>query len=222
MTHVNGSVRDTGDVGRRIIERQQELNLSIDEVADRAGMAVGYLDYLEHTAIAELTPSALQRVALALEISVPDLLGGDQGRAHGSAKASPGTHLVKIEDAECQELLSRGGVGRVVFRSGARPVALPVNFKMLKGDVVFRSAEVSEVAAIAPDSPVSFEVDRIDDAMSKGWSVLVTGTVQAILAKDEIREVAALDIEPWAGVDRRTYFRLCVTEVTGRRIVVAQ
>jgi hypothetical protein len=222
MTQIRGSVRNAGDVGRRIIDRRHELNLSIDEVAERAGMAVGYVDYIEHAPIAELTPSALRRVALALAISVPELLGGEQGRAHGSAGAATDTHLVKMEEAECQELLSPGGVGRVVFHSGKRPVALPVNFKTLNGDIVFRSNERSEVGAIAPDSPVSFEVDRIDDAMSEGWSVLATGTVQAILATDEIEKVSTLDIEPWAGGDRRTYFRLCVTELTGRRTVVGQ
>jgi transcriptional regulator with XRE-family HTH domain len=220
MTQMRDSVPNAGDVGRRIINRRHELNLSKDEVAERAGMAVGYLDYIEDAPIAELTPSALRRVALALEISVPELLGGEQGHAHGSASAATDTNLVKIEDAECRELLRQGGVGRVVFRSGERPVALPVNFKTLNGDVVFRSAEVSEVAAIAPDSPVSFEVDRIDDAMSEGWSVLATGTVQAVLAAEEIKMVSTLDIEPWAGGDPRTYFRLCVTELTGRRIVV--
>jgi nitroimidazol reductase NimA-like FMN-containing flavoprotein (pyridoxamine 5'-phosphate oxidase superfamily) len=220
MTQIRDSDRNAGDVGRRIIDRRHELNLSIDEVAERAGMAVGYFDYIEHTPIAELTPSALRRVALALEVSVPDLLGGEHGRAHGSARAATDTHLVKIEDAECRELLRQGGVGRVVFRSGERPVAIPLNFKTLNGDVVFRSAETSEIAAIAPVSPVSFEVDRIDDAMSEGWSVLATGTVRAILATEEIEKVSTLDIEPWAGGDRRTYFRLCVTELTGRRIVV--
>jgi len=118
MTQIRGSVSDAGDVDCRIIDRQRQLNLSIDQVAERAGMAVGYLDYVEHASIAELTPSGLQRIALALEISVPELLGGDQGRAHGSANGAPNRHLVNIENDECHELLSQGGVGRVVFRSG--------------------------------------------------------------------------------------------------------
>lgn len=220
MTQISPSVYDAGDVGRRILQRQQELSLSIDELAERAGMAASYLEYLEQASIAEPSPSTLRRIALALEISVPDLLGGEQGRPHGWADAATNPHLIKIEGTECEELLARGGVGRLVFRSGEKPVALPVNFKMLSGDVVFRSSEGSEVTAIAPDAPVSFEVDRIDDAMSEGWSVLATGTVQVIRATEEIDEVRALGIEPWAGGDRRIYFRLSVTDLTGRRIVV--
>ena len=150
---------------------------------------------------------------------MPDLLGGEQGRPHGWADAATDPHLIKIGRAECEELLAREGVGRLVFRSGEKPVALPVNFKMLSGDVVFRSSEGSEVTAIASDVPVSFEVDRIDDAMSEGWSVLAAGTVQAMHATEGIDEVEALGIEPWAGGERRTYFRLSVTGLTGRRIV---
>ena len=77
--------RDAGDLGRRILQRRQELNLSQGQVAERAGMAQDYLKYLEESPIAEPTLLALQRIALALEVSVPDLLGGEQSRAHGWA-----------------------------------------------------------------------------------------------------------------------------------------
>jgi transcriptional regulator with XRE-family HTH domain len=222
VTQVTNSVHDAGDLGRRILQRSQELNLSSGELAERSGMAVDYVEYLEQTPIAEPTSSALHRIALALEMSVPDLLGGEQGRAHGWANAAPHPHLIRIEETECQELLAQGGVGRLGFHSGENPVALPVNFKMSSGDVVFRSAAGSEVAAIAPEAPVSFEVDRIDDAMSEGWSVLATGSVQLIRATDQIEEVRALGIEPWAGGPRPSYFRLCVTGLTGRRIIAAR
>ena len=53
MTQVANDRRDAGDVGRRIAERQGELNLTIAQVAERAGMATDYLEYLEHTPTAE-------------------------------------------------------------------------------------------------------------------------------------------------------------------------
>jgi transcriptional regulator with XRE-family HTH domain len=222
VTQIRDSVQDAGDLGRRIRQRRLELNLSVGYVAERAGMARDYLEYLEDSPIAEPTSSLLQRIALALEISVPDLLGAGRGRAHGWANTATKPHLVTIEATECQKLLARGGLGRVVFRSGDRPIALPVNFKMSTGDVVFRSAEGSQVSAISPEAQVSFEVDRIDDAMSEGWSVLATGTVQPIRAADEIDVVRTLGIEPWAGGERRTYFRLSVSGLTGRRILAGR
>ena len=42
VTQVTNDRRDAGDVGRRIDERQDELNLSIAQVAERAGMATVY------------------------------------------------------------------------------------------------------------------------------------------------------------------------------------
>jgi pyridoxamine 5'-phosphate oxidase-like protein len=59
-------------------------------------------------------------------------------------------------------------------------VVFPVNFRALDGDVVFRSGHDGSVGQLAPDEPVSFEVDHIDDAMSEGWSVLATGTVHVV------------------------------------------
>ena len=96
-----------------------------------------------------------------------------------------------------------------------------MNFKMSSGDVVFRSAEGSEVSAITPEALLSFEVDRIDDAMSEGWSVLGTGGSH-IRATDQIDEARSLGIEPWAGGQRPNYFRLCFTRLSGRRVIAAQ
>jgi nitroimidazol reductase NimA-like FMN-containing flavoprotein (pyridoxamine 5'-phosphate oxidase superfamily) len=218
VTQVTNDRQDAGDVGRRIAERQGELNLSIAQVAERAGMAPSYLDYLEQTPTAEPLPSTLVRIALALEMSVSDLLGGEQGRAQGRSNAAPDAHLVTISEKECEEYLAGGGVGRVIFRSAERPVALPVNFKMLGDDVIFRSENDGEVSGIASEEPVSFEVDRIDDAMREGWSVLASGTVHPVGAAVQMREVEGLGIDPWAGGDRHTYFRLSVTKLTGKRI----
>jgi nitroimidazol reductase NimA-like FMN-containing flavoprotein (pyridoxamine 5'-phosphate oxidase superfamily) len=69
-----------------------------------------------------------------------------------------------------------------------------------------------------PMRPVSFEVDHIDDAMQEGWSVLATGTVRSVLADDQMGAVEALGIEPWAGGERHTYFRVSVTNLTGKKI----
>jgi nitroimidazol reductase NimA-like FMN-containing flavoprotein (pyridoxamine 5'-phosphate oxidase superfamily) len=210
--------RDAGDLGRRIAERQDELKLTVAQVAERAGVATDYLEYVEHTPTAEPSPSALLRIALALDLSVSDLLGGEQGRAHGGAGAAPDPHLVAMDEDECRGYLAGGGVGRVIFRSSDRPLALPVNFKTLAGDIIFRSADDGEIAAIASGEPVSFEVDRIDDTMREGWSVLATGTVDPVRGAEQIQRMRALDIEPWAGGERHSYFRLSITKLTGKRI----
>ena len=164
VTYMKKDTTDAGDLGRRIVERQRELNLSVAQLAERAGMAANYLEYLEQTPTAEPSSSTLLRLALALDMDSSDLLGGQQGRAHGRTKAATDPHLVKLDDAECGDLLRGGGIGRVVFRASGRPVAIPVNYKMLKENVVFRSAGDGEISGLGPEEPVSFEVDCIDDA----------------------------------------------------------
>ena len=57
--------------------------------------------------------------------------------------------------------------------------------------------------------------------MSEGWSVLAAGTVQAITTTEDIDEVRALRIEPWAGGKRRIYFpTLSLTSLAEYRRIV--
>jgi transcriptional regulator with XRE-family HTH domain len=208
---------DAGDLGRRIIERRKELSLTVAQVAERAGMAADYVEYVEQTAT-DISSAALMRLARALEMSRSDLLGGQQGRAPGQERPAENPALTVLDRAQCEDLVRPGGIGRAVFRVSGHPVALPVNFRMLDGDVVFRSSEDGSVSRIAADEPVSFEVDRLDDAMSEGWSVLAEGTMRRVHDPDELRQVEALGIEPWAGGALPAYFRLGVRTLTGRRI----
>jgi nitroimidazol reductase NimA-like FMN-containing flavoprotein (pyridoxamine 5'-phosphate oxidase superfamily) len=96
---------------------------------------------------------------------------------------------------------------------------MPVNYGMLGGDIVFRTSESGRVAAATrPGSLVSFSVDRIDDALAEGWSVLASGAA-AIIPDPAGRAVAArLGIEPWAGGQRDLVVRLTPREITGRRL----
>ena len=210
-------LQDPGDLGRRIVERRHELHLSVAEVAERAGMAADYIEYVEHTPT-DLSSAALMRLARSLEMSSAELLGGDQGRPPGGEDAGRRPLLSDLEASECAAHLSPGGLGRLVFRAAGQPVAHPVNFRMLDGDVVFRSTEGGSISEIAPDEPVSFEVDRLDAAMSEGWSVLAHGTIQKVEDPAELKRVETLGIQPWAGGIRHAYFRLGVTSLTGRRI----
>jgi hypothetical protein len=64
-------------------------------------------------------------------------------------------------------------------------------------------------------------VDRIDEAFSEGWSVLVRGPARAVTDPDE---AARLDEQayttPWAGGPRDLWLRIEPVAVTGRRITV--
>jgi nitroimidazol reductase NimA-like FMN-containing flavoprotein (pyridoxamine 5'-phosphate oxidase superfamily) len=207
----------SGDLARRVAARRQELGLTREDVAMRAGMSGGYLDYLEHNPEAALTPSALHRLAAALETSPQFLRGGHVDRPPGPGRAGPHPHLDVLSREECVLHLAGGGVGRFVFLAPQGPVALPVNFRYLDGDVLFRTRPTGMLAAAA-GTTVSLEVDHIDEAMSEGWSVLVTGRARLVDDPTELEQAADLDIEPWPGGRREALMRIETEAISGRRI----
>jgi transcriptional regulator with XRE-family HTH domain len=206
-----------GDLGQRVAHRRRELGLSCDEVALRAGMAAGYLDYLEHSAAVAIPRGSLIRLAAALETTVEALRGGKVYRPPGPGGAGPHPRLDVLTREHCEAHLAAGGVGRLVFLSVGVPVALPVNFRYRDGGIVFRT-RAGGALATAVGSIVSFEVDNIDDAMSEGWSVLLSGRARLVDDPDELAQVAALGIEPWPGGNREAVIRIEVATVSGRRI----
>jgi transcriptional regulator with XRE-family HTH domain len=212
----SGQTPRPGNLGRRIAQRRRDRGLSRKDLAHRAGMAESYVEYVEEEA-AYVPLISVSRLALALDTSVDELLGGAVELPPGQRRPAAGASLEALDERECRALLAAGGVGRFVFTAPRGPVAVPVNYRMMEGDIVFRTAEETSLTDVSDAEPVSFEVDRIDDAMSEGWSVLVTGRVRRV-SPDELRQLETLRIEPWAGGERTVYLRLEPREVTGRRI----
>lgn len=216
MVKVPGA--DAGDLARRVRERRLELGLSYEEVAERAGMSPGYVEYLEGTVTA-LSYGSLMRLAAALQ-TTPELLGG-AGIDRAPTAARPPL-LDELEPDESRRRLQAGGVGRIVFDGNEGPAALPVSFELLDGDVVFRTSDGGAIArALGPDgATVGFEVDHIDDALHEGWSVLVHGHARRIVDDAELDRARGLGLEPWSGAQRNVYVRVTPGSVTGRRIRV--
>ena len=209
----------SGDLARRVAHRRRELGLSQEEVARRAGMAPGYLDSLEHSPSVALPSGSVLRLAKALETSVDYLRGGKVDRPPGPGRAGPHPHLDVMSREECETHLAGGGVGRFVFTSEPGPVALPVNFRLLDGDIVFRTRTHGVLAAaVANVNLVGFEVDRIDDAMSEGWSVLISGHARLVDDPDELARIAELGVEPWPGSQREAVIRIETETISGRCI----
>jgi nitroimidazol reductase NimA-like FMN-containing flavoprotein (pyridoxamine 5'-phosphate oxidase superfamily) len=85
-------------------------------------------------------------------------------------------------------------------------------------EVVFRTGQRTSIAEAMRDQQVSFDVDHLDEALTEGWSVLLSGTARIVTDPDELKHAAALGIRPWAGGERDVYVRMAFTQVTGRRI----
>ena len=209
-----------GDIGRRVTAARRRQGLTLDETADRARMSPQYLAYLE-TRPSAPSPATLLRLADALGTTLSDLQGGDEERPPGQGRALLHPRLRDLGQDECRALLSTHGVGRVAFTSPNGPAVFPVNYDMVDGTLVFRTAPDSGLAA-AVGTEVAFETDRIDDAMSQGWSVLAVGPARAVTDPDAVRRLEKqAHTEPWAGGRRTLWVAIRPERLTGRRITPA-
>jgi transcriptional regulator with XRE-family HTH domain len=203
------------DLGRRVAHRRGKLGLTIGQVAARARMSPGYLDYLENHS-ANVSPDALRRLARALEVPAAELLGGHADVPPGSGVPSRLPALDELGEGECRRLIAPGGVGRVVFPTEAGPAAIPVNYAVVDGAIVFRTTSGGELDDLIGEN-VGFEVDRVDEAFSRGWSVLVSGEATGVGDPGEVGRLHEI-VKPWAGGNRGSCVRIEPRRITGRRI----
>jgi transcriptional regulator with XRE-family HTH domain len=206
-----------GDLGKRVSCRRNDLKLGRRQLAELAGVSVAYLEHLEtHPALP--SQAALGQLAAALQTTPEALLGGGTGQPPGQAGPSAHPVLQTLTAAECYDLLSPGGVGRVAFTTTDGPVVLPVNYAMAGQTVIFRTAPDTLLAGYL-DGLAGFEADRLDEALSQGWSVLVTGRAARVTSEAEVRHLEQhADVWPWAGGARDVYVRITPRKITGRRI----
>src|SRR6516162_3517400 len=208
---------EPGDLGRRVSARREDLKLSRQQLAELAGVSLPYLAYLE-TYPARPTQAALQQLAAALRTTPEALLGAGVARPPGKAGPARRRVLQTLTPAECYDLLSPGGVGRVAFTTADGPAVLPVNYAMVGHTVIFRTAPDTLLAGYL-DGPAGFEVDRLDEALSQGWSVLVTGRAVRVSSEAQVRHLEQhVGVRPWAGGARDVYVRITPRKITGRRI----
>jgi nitroimidazol reductase NimA-like FMN-containing flavoprotein (pyridoxamine 5'-phosphate oxidase superfamily) len=149
----------------------------------------------------------------------PDALRGmPGGESPVTGPADDGRVLRTLSPAECFDLLEPGGVGRVGFMSADGIIMLPVNFAVTGKTIVFRTAPDTLLALYA-DGQVSFQADRVDEALRAGWSVLVHGRAHKIADEHEVQRLEGeTRLEPWASGARDVYVRITPTRISGRRV----
>jgi nitroimidazol reductase NimA-like FMN-containing flavoprotein (pyridoxamine 5'-phosphate oxidase superfamily) len=170
-------------VGRRVALRREQLGLSLDEVAERAGMAPSYVQYVEEQSDT-IGSSALLRLAAALRTTGRQLLGVGPEHPAEALAPPPRTVLQELEPEDCWSRLSEHGVGCLALTTDAGPVVLPVSYAVIDGAIVYRT-ETGEAPAAAAGSEVAFEIDQVDDAIAAGWSVLAVGRAERVTPPEE-------------------------------------
>jgi transcriptional regulator with XRE-family HTH domain len=207
----------TGDLGRRLAAERERQGLTREETARRAGMAAGYLAYLEDFP-ADPSPASLIRLAAALGTSLAALRGEGTDRPPGRGQALLHPQLKELDPDECRARLTTHGVGRIAVSTPEGPAVVPVNYEVVDDEIAFRTAPGS-VPARAVGAEVAFEVDQVDEAKSQGWSVLAVGPARAVTEPAEARRLTdRAHTGPWAGGGRGMWVTLRPTRLTGRRI----
>ncbi|MFI2435334.1 DUF1918 domain-containing protein [Streptomyces sp. NPDC018693] len=210
-----------GVIGRRVAVERHRQGLSREETARRARMSPSYLAYLEEHP-ADPNVATLIRLADALGTTAATLRGGGMDLPPGQGHALLHPQLRELAPEECRTLLSTHGVGRIaVSAPDGRPAVVPVNYDVVDGAIVFRTAPDS-VPAAAVGAEVAFEVDHVDEAMSQGWSVLAVGPASVVTEPDAVRRLTQrAHTTPWAGGERDMWVSIRPTSLTGRRITPA-
>ena len=119
---------------------------------------------------------------------------------------------------ECMRLLATTHIGRMALSVGALPVVLPVNFTLMDGDIIIRTAGGSKMGAAMANAVVAFEIDGSDSLYHQGWSVLVRGVARPITEADELERANRLPLRPWASREASHYVRISTEVVSGRRV----
>jgi nitroimidazol reductase NimA-like FMN-containing flavoprotein (pyridoxamine 5'-phosphate oxidase superfamily) len=129
------------------------------------------------------------------------------------------SEVEELSYAKCRELLGGGIFGRVALCTAEGPRIIPVNYSLVGEAVIFRTSPYGVVATHDWPGSMAFEVDYVDYADHRGWSVLATGPGERVEDLEELDLIKRRwDPRPWAPGIRPLYMRLRWTELTGRRL----
>jgi len=126
--------------------------------------------------------------------------------------------LEVLDRDECLRLLAGARLGRVGITSGALPVILPVNFRVVGNEILFRTAHGTKLEAATRGAVVAFEADAMDPIDHTGWSVMVTGVARQVTDPDELVALQADRVARWAPRGDACVVAVSTELVSGRRI----
>ena len=130
------------------------------------------------------------------------------------------SRLEILPEVDCWALLNSVDVGRLGIAIMNVPDIFPVNFIVERGDVVFRTAEGTKLAAAVLGRAVAFEVDGYDPVEGVAWSVVIHGRAVEIDKMEEVYAALDLPLFPWHASPKSRFVRIEAGEITGRRFVV--
>jgi uncharacterized protein len=123
-----------------------------------------------------------------------------------------------LDRAESLGLLASVPVGRLIFTVNALPTVRLMNFALVDGLIVIRTADDSTVARKVHDTVVAFEADELDNGTCSGWSVTVIGRAAVVADPEIAARYRAVPLVPWAAGPRDTFLTITTEMAEGRRV----
>ena len=206
-----------GDLSRRLTQRRAELRLTLGQAASRSRLNPRYLEFLEK--YPAVPPGrVLRQLAAGLQTTPAALLGGGAEAAPGRWNVSAPGALQRLSPHECRRLITPGGIGRIGLATAGGVVIVPVNF-VFDGHTIVLRTDTGSVIAAHSDGPVSFEVDRIDEALKSAWSVLIRGQAHRVVQRAVVAHLwRCADTQPWPSGERDVFVRITPQKISGRRV----
>jgi nitroimidazol reductase NimA-like FMN-containing flavoprotein (pyridoxamine 5'-phosphate oxidase superfamily) len=152
----------------------------------------------------------------------------DPGSASGFASPGAGVSsrrvVERLDEAACLELLSTRRIGRLIYNSRYGPVALPSEYKIHDGSIVFRTylltftEEDLRTGIAHAEYQVVVEVDQVDPDAREAWLVLVRGTAHHIDTEAERASIRDIGLESWVEGEPEHFIRVDPVSIAGQRL----
>jgi hypothetical protein len=180
-------------------------------------MSTRYVEFLEN--YPAVPPGRiLRQLAAALQTTPAALLGGGTDTPPGRWNVPIPGALQRLSPHECRQLIAGGGIGRIGLGTAGGMVIVPVNF-VYDGHTIVLRTDTGSVIAAHSDGPVSFEVDRIDEALKTAWSVLIRGRAHRVVQRAVVAHLwRCADTQPWPAGERDVFIRITPQKISGRRV----
>ena len=151
-------------------------------------------------------------------------LSSPGGSASPGAGAGTRSVVERLDEAECMDLLSTARIGRLIYNSRYGPVALPSEYKMHDGSIVFRTYRVTfteedlRTGIAQAEYQVVVEIDQVDPDAREGWVVLVRGTAHHVDTEAERASISTVGLQSWVEAEPEHFIRVVPISIAGQRL----
>ena len=127
-----------------------------------------------------------------------------------------GPEIEQLLDHACWQLVRSVPVGRLAVVVDGAPEIFPVNHLVDHAAILFRTADGTKLSA-ADGHRVAFEVDGVDHATGRAWSVVLKGRAKRVSALYDVVESFQMPLAAWQPGAKPIFVRIDVDAVSGRR-----